>query len=118
MQPCDLRNFLAPCLLLLLAERADHGYDLLIRLRPIVDVDADAGAVYRTLRHLEHDGLVRSTWLPANGAPARRNYELTEPGRAALRGCVVDMRDLRDRLDRFLFRHRDVRQPSLHRVDR
>ena len=60
MQSCDLRNFMAPCLLLLLAERADHGYDLVARLRPLIDMDGDAGAVYRTLRHLEHDGLVCS----------------------------------------------------------
>ncbi|MFL6137336.1 MAG: helix-turn-helix transcriptional regulator [Frankiaceae bacterium] len=113
MQACDLRNFLAPCLLLLLAERSDHGYDLVTRLRPLVDVDGDAGAVYRTLRHLERDGLVESTWLPANGAPARRSYQLTDEGRARLRECVVDIRQLRDTLDRFLFRQRSLPELSL-----
>ena len=113
MQSCDLRNFMAPCLLLLLAERADHGYDLVARLRPLIDMDGDAGAVYRTLRHLEHDGMVRSHWLPANGAPARRSYELTEAGRGQLRECVVDMRGLRDTLDRFLFRQRALGGPTL-----
>jgi poly-beta-hydroxybutyrate-responsive repressor len=106
MQSCDVRNFLGPCLLLLLAESADHGYDLVARLRPLVDADGDPGAVYRTLRHLERDGMVTSRWLPANGAPARRTYELTDAGRQALRERVVDIRELRDTLDRFLFRER------------
>jgi poly-beta-hydroxybutyrate-responsive repressor len=118
MQSCDLRNFLGPCLLLLLAEAADHGYDLVSRLRPLVDADGDPGAVYRTLRNLERDGMLRSEWLPANGAPARRSYELTEAGRQALRECVVDIRELRDTLDRFLFRQRALPEAALHGVRR
>jgi len=114
MQSCDLRNFLAPCLLLLLAESADHGYDLVSRLRPLVDADGDPGAVYRTLRHLERDGLVTSQWLPANGAPARRSYQLTDAGHQALRERVVDVRELRDTLDRFLFRQRALTAATLH----
>jgi poly-beta-hydroxybutyrate-responsive repressor len=118
MQSCDLRNFMAPCLLLLLAERPDHGYDLVSRLRSLIDTDGDPGAVYRTLRHLERDGLVSSHWLPANGAPARRSYELTDAGRGLLRACVVDIRGLRDTLDRFLFRQRQVGGPSLQGIRR
>lgn len=116
MQSCELRNFVAPCLLLLLAERPDHGYDLVARLRPLVDSDGDAGAVYRTLRHMERDGLVQSAWLPANGAPARRSYRLTDAGRATLREYVVDVRGLRDTLDRFLFRQRSLIEPGVHRL--
>lgn len=106
MKSCDVHNFLAPCLLLLLDERADHGYDLVSRLRPLICMDGEAGAVYRALRHLERDGLVTSTWLPANGAPARRSYEVTDEGRRALGSSVRDIRELRDTLDRFLFRQR------------
>lgn len=114
MKPCDLHNFLAPCLLLLLEERADHGYDLVSRLHPLVSMDGEAGAVYRALRHLERDGLVTSTWLPANGAPARRSYEVTEEGRRALGSSVRDIRELRDTLDRFLFRQRVLADASTH----
>ena len=116
MQTCDLHNFLAPCLLLLLAERSDHGYDLSARLRPLIDTDGDAAAVYRTLRNLERDGMVDSEWLPANGAPARRRYHITAAGRAALRESVVDVRGLRDTLDRFLFRQRGLTEPAIHRT--
>ena len=46
------RNFLQPCLLLLLRERADHGYELVSRLRPMHDTESDSGGVYRALRAL------------------------------------------------------------------
>lgn len=78
------RNFLQPCLLVLLVERGDHGYDLVNRLRELHVVDGDAGAVYRALRGLERNGLVRSTWQTSAAGPARRTYEVTDAGRADL----------------------------------
>ena len=43
MADLEPRNFLQPCLLLLLAERADHGYELATRLRPLHDGEGDSG---------------------------------------------------------------------------
>jgi PadR family transcriptional regulator PadR len=110
---CELRNYLGPCLLLLLDERPDHGYDLLARLRPMANALEDPGAVYRTLRQLERRGLVSSRWLPANGTRARRQYEVTDQGRQALRVSAAAMRDLRDTADRFLNRFEKLPQPTL-----
>src|SRR4051794_11922038 len=62
MAELEPRNFLQPCLLLLLHEHPDHGYELASRLRPMHDGDGDAGGVYRALRGLERHGLVRSEW--------------------------------------------------------
>ena len=45
MPELEPRNFLQPCLLLLLRERSDHGYELVTRLRPMHDWDGDAGGV-------------------------------------------------------------------------
>lgn len=101
---CELRNYLGPCLLLLLDERPDHGYDLLNRLRPMLDVGDDPGAVYRTLRHMAEQGLLTSEWLPANGAPARRRYHLTDDGRQALRVAADAMREVRESAEVFLRR--------------
>ena len=78
------RNFLQPCLLLLLSERADHGYDLANRLREMHVAEGDPGAVYRALRSLEQHGLVRSTWQTSDAGPARRTYRLTPAGIADL----------------------------------
>src|SRR6476659_1272061 len=62
MAELEPRNFLQPCLLLLLMEQPDHGYELAARLRPMHDGEGDPGSIYRALRGLERQGLVRSEW--------------------------------------------------------
>jgi poly-beta-hydroxybutyrate-responsive repressor len=78
------KNFLRPCLLLLLREHPAHGYDLLERLRPLGFSREDPGRLYRALRALESDGLVRSVWEKSTSGPDRRMYELTRTGMEVL----------------------------------
>jgi poly-beta-hydroxybutyrate-responsive repressor len=85
------KNFLRPCLLLLLREHPAHGYDLLERLRPLGFNRDDPGRLYRALRALESDGLVRSAWEPSDSGPDRRIYELTRPGMEALHAAVQSL---------------------------
>lgn len=77
------KNFLRACLLLLVKERPAHGYDLLERLGEL-GVVTDPGVVYRTLRTLEHEGLVHSAWEASPSGPARRTYELSWDGEERL----------------------------------
>jgi PadR family transcriptional regulator, regulatory protein PadR len=74
------RNFLRPCLLLLLAEGTGHGYELLDSVRAFGLERVDPGGLYRCLRAMDEEGLVRSTWEPSVSGPARRTYALTEEG--------------------------------------
>src|SRR3954469_80151 len=78
------KNFLRPCLLLLLREHPAHGYDLLERLRPLGFSREDPRRLYRALRALECDGLVRSVWEKSTSGPDRRMYELTRAGMEVL----------------------------------
>lgn len=80
MAELEPRNFIQPCLLLLLHERPDHGYELASRLRPMHEGDGDAGGVYRALRGLERNGMVRSEWETSGAGPARRTYHVTTEG--------------------------------------
>ncbi len=101
---CQVRGFIQPRLLLLLAKQATHGYDLMDALRSTEGLEnlADPGMLYRTLRQFEEEGLVTSTWdTPARG-PARRVYHLTAAGREYLEMWSADLRKTRDQLDRFL----------------
>lgn len=75
------RNYLRPCLLLLLAEGTAHGYELLDQVSALGLGPVDPGGLYRCLRSMDEEGLVRSTWEPSTSGPARRNYELTNDGR-------------------------------------
>ncbi len=99
------RNFLLPCLLLLLRERADHGYELVSRLRPMHEGESDPGGVYRALRALEQRGLVRSEWRTSGAGPARRTYHLTTDGSAYLDAQATDLEHLCQTLHRFLDRY-------------
>ncbi|MBA2773721.1 MAG: helix-turn-helix transcriptional regulator [Nocardioidaceae bacterium] len=74
------RNYLRPCLLLLLAEGTSHGYELLEQVAALGLGRADPGRVYRCLRAMDEDGLVRSEWTPSVSGPARRTYALTDEG--------------------------------------
>src|ERR671936_905368 len=66
------RNYMRSCILLLLREEPAHGYDLLQRLRPLGFERDDPGRLYRALRWLEGEKLVRSTWEPSETGPDRR----------------------------------------------
>jgi DNA-binding PadR family transcriptional regulator len=85
-------TYLHACLLLLLGERPDHGYDLVARLGPLGLAGTDAAGTYRALRCLERGGDVQSQWTPPHGGPARRVYHLTPQGRAALADCGAQLR--------------------------
>jgi poly-beta-hydroxybutyrate-responsive repressor len=85
------RNFLRPCILLLLREAPAHGYDLLERLQPFGFTRPDPGGLYRALRALESEGLVRSAWAASPEGPDRRIYELTRPGMEALHEAVQSL---------------------------
>ncbi len=94
-----------PCLLLLLREQPAHGYDLLERLRPLGFNRDDPGRLYRALRALETDGLVRSVWEKSSSGPDRRMYELTREGMETLHESVTALKLTSELLDVFLSRY-------------
>jgi PadR family transcriptional regulator PadR len=44
----------------------------------------NTGTLYQTLRRMEKDGVVESSWDPSGGGPARRVYTITGSGNAHL----------------------------------
>lgn len=100
------RNFLRPCLLLLLREQPGHGYDLLERLQPL-GISVDPGGLYRALRTLERDGLVRSGWEPSQTGPDRRIYQLSRAGMEELHRRAKALVRSRDALGVFLSRYEE-----------
>ena len=98
------KNFLRPCLLLLLHESPAHGYELRERLRPLGFSRDDPGRLYRALRTLEYSGLVDSTWQASSGGPDRRTYCLTRAGEDRLLEAAEELKAMHAVLDRFLSR--------------
>jgi len=97
-----MRGFVQPRLLLQLARKPAHGYELMEALAAADDPAPDPGTLYRTLRGLEADGLVRSAWETGDSGPARRVYELTDQGVEFLHAWAASIRGTRAQLDRFL----------------
>lgn len=90
---------------MLLREHPAHGYDLLERLRPLGFNRDDPGRLYRALRTLESDGLVRSVWEKSTTGPDRRMYELTRAGMEELHLAARALMSTDEVLDVFLSRY-------------
>ncbi len=97
-----MRGFMQPRLLLLLAQKPAHGYELMESLDQDDAASADPGLLYRTLRQFEEDGLVSSSWDTEGRGPARRVYEITGEGLDYLHSWATNIQRTRERLDRFL----------------
>jgi poly-beta-hydroxybutyrate-responsive repressor len=78
------RNWLVPVILLSLREWNSYGYELMERAAAFGFEAMNPGTLYRTLRQMEREGIVESTWETSRGGPARRMYSITDAGRAYL----------------------------------
>lgn len=94
-RPCtcamgNVSRFIEPVVLRILSEkRRSYGYEIAEHLTQyaLTDATIEGAALYRTLRTLEANGYVSSSWEASVG-PARRNYSLTRSGEAHLREWV------------------------------
>lgn len=86
-RPCtcamgNVSRFIEPVVLRILKEKKkSYGYEIAESLAQyaLTDATIEGAALYRTLRSLEANGYVLSTWEAGDG-PARRNYSLTRAG--------------------------------------
>lgn len=98
-----VRGFLQPRILLLLLQKPGHGYELLERLTGNAEGPGiDPGLLYRTLRQMEREGWVRSTWDIAGSGPARRLYQVTDEGIELLHAWAARIRHAQRQLAEFL----------------
>lgn len=98
-----LKGFLKPRILLRIARKPMHGYELLESLSEIDHPGPpDTGGMYRVLRTMEQDGLLISQWETDDSGPAKRIYQLTEEGHRHLNHWISTLIDTREWLDSFL----------------
>ena len=113
-----IERFVEPAVLLLLAAGPRHGYDLKERLATLPGGDgADVANLYRLLRQLELEGIVRSSWDTGGGGPARRVYRLTTSGRRLLDEWADELRRLEGATRAFLASY-DAAPPAAAKVPR
>ncbi|MEU5549046.1 MULTISPECIES: PadR family transcriptional regulator [unclassified Micromonospora] len=79
-----LRGVLDLCVLALLREGESYGYQLAQSLDAAGVGPIQGGTLYPVLLRLQRTGLVTAQWREGGSGPARKYYQLTDDGRAAL----------------------------------
>ena len=95
------RNWLMPVILVTLREWNSYGYELMERAAAFGFEAMNPGTLYRTLRHMEREGLCVSKWETSKGGPARRVYSITEAGEAYLDFWAESLEQYRQVMDTF-----------------
>jgi Transcriptional regulator PadR-like family len=70
------KNWLTPVALLTLREKSSYGYELMNRIAKFGFETINPGTLYRSLRHMEKEGLCESEWETSNGAGCTRSRTL------------------------------------------
>jgi poly-beta-hydroxybutyrate-responsive repressor len=91
-------------ILLLIGQQPSHGYELIQRLNEaeFKSGEADAATVYRNLRRMDKDGLIKSHWEVGESGPGRRLYELTPQGEESLKVWAQYITQQKATLENFL----------------
>lgn len=99
-----MERFLEPCLLLLLKQKAAHGYELIEKIHQLDFLLAkpDPGVVYRHLRRLEEEGLISSTWDTEGSGPAKKVYNIAKEADDYLRAWAEHIGATKAMLEGFL----------------
>jgi DNA-binding PadR family transcriptional regulator len=95
------RELLTGWLLALLEDGPSYGYELRRELRAR-GLEVDPSVLYRTLRQLDHDALLKSRWGDWSNGPRRRLYERTAKGREELEALTRTLAVARDCHEAFL----------------
>jgi poly-beta-hydroxybutyrate-responsive repressor len=101
IEACRPRNWLVPVILVTLREWNSYGYELMERLTAFGFEAMNPGTLYRTLRQMEKDGVVKSKWETSKGGPARRVYSITDAGEAYLDFWARSLEQYRRNMDTF-----------------
>jgi len=104
-------RYLVPALLLLLAEKSSHGYELTERYSELGFTEAgiDPGAIYRTLKLLESEELIKSKWDTGETRPAKKVYSITPEGIEMLSSWTVNIRKRKKIFEVFIERYNNLK---------
>ncbi len=95
------KNWMVPVLLLMLRGLNSYGYELMEKMAKYGLSTMNAGTFYRTLRQMEKDGMVSSSWDTSEGGPARRMYSITEAGENYLKFWSTSLEQYQNMMNRF-----------------
>jgi PadR family transcriptional regulator, regulatory protein PadR len=89
-------------ILMSLQQWNSYGYELMQKTAAFWQEALNPGTLYRTLRQMESNGDIESTWETHKPGPARRMYSITEAGEAYLELWMAALRQHQRNTDAFL----------------
>jgi poly-beta-hydroxybutyrate-responsive repressor len=97
-------RYIQPSILMSLYLKDSYGYELIQKIQKFgfIEGQAPPGMIYRHLRQLEEDGLVRSEWETRESGPAKRVYQITEDGKKILAVWSDYMEGQAEKLNKFV----------------
>ena len=95
------RNWAQPVILVMLREWNSYGYEMMERMAEFGLEAMNPGTLYRTLRHMEKNGAVKSAWDTSKGGPPRRMYSITDAGEAYLQFWAKSLEQYQRNMDAF-----------------
>lgn len=97
-------RYIQPSILMSLYLKDSYGYELIQNIQNFgfIEGQAPPGMIYRHLRQLEEDGLVRSEWETKESGPAKRVYQITEDGQQILAVWADYMEGQAEKLNTFV----------------
>ncbi len=100
-----LDRLLRPAVLALLAREKTHGYDVVQQLKELemfAEFPPDTSGVYKTLKSMEEEGLISSSWEFSDMGPAKKQYVVTKDGKACLKRWAETLLAYRTQIDGLL----------------
>jgi len=103
-----MRLILRPSLLLMLAEKENHGYELYDQLSAFgfEPQQLDSSIVYRDLREMEELGLIESYWDDDSKGPKRRMYRILDAGQTRLKEWIESLESIKNRINQLIKRYK------------
>lgn len=107
-QSRGMRLILRPSLLLLLAEKESHGYELFDQLSAFGFETGrlDSSVIYRDLREMEELGLIDSYWDDDSKGPKRRVYRILEEGSIYIADWMKVLDIIQDQMNQLIKRYK------------
>ena len=87
-----LENFFEPCVLYLLLEKPNYGYELSKNLKERCGCDVNIGNLYRGLSRMVKSGYIKKETSKSDAGPARIIYEITKSGRSYLASWIENLK--------------------------
>ena len=102
-------RYIQASVLLGLVSAPSYGYELISTIQSFgfIEGAAPPGMIYRHLRQMEEDNLVRSEWETKEAGAAKRIYTITDEGREVLDLWIHFLQSSVDKLNNFIGMYRD-----------